>query len=95
MCCDDFPCRPFTLLRIQFLATGPGGVPVVRANGLGEAKSTQRFNLCPVRARALTVGQVSALSDFDDIAVRIADVAAYLAVLGYRLGDKLRASIFP
>src|ERR1700691_1009748 len=45
--------------------------------------------------RALPVREVGALSDFDDIAVRIADVAAYLAVLGYRRRDELGSSTFP
>jgi len=45
--------------------------------------------------RALTVGEIGALSDFDNVTVRIADVAADLAVLGDRLGDELRASTFP
>jgi hypothetical protein len=46
-------------------------------------------------ARALTVGEVGALSDFDDIAVRIADVTAYLAVFRYWFRDELRSSTFP
>jgi hypothetical protein len=46
-------------------------------------------------ARALTVAKISALSHLDDIAVRIADIAAYLAVLGYRLRDELGSSTFP
>src|SRR5260221_398338 len=37
----------------------------------------------------LTVRDVGALSDFDNVTVRIADVAAYLAVLGDRLRDEL------
>jgi len=45
--------------------------------------------------RALTVGEGSALPDFDDVAVRIADVAAYLAVLGDRRRDELGSSTFP
>jgi hypothetical protein len=45
--------------------------------------------------RASTVRQVGALSDFDNISVRIADVAARLAVLGDRLRDELRSSTFP
>ena len=44
---------------------------------------------------ALTVFEVGALSDLDDVAVRIADVAANLAVLGYRLRDELGSSAFP
>jgi hypothetical protein len=50
-------------------------------------------SLRPVRA--LTVREVGTLSDFDDIAVRIADVAADLAVLGYRRRDELGSSTFP
>src|SRR6202049_653438 len=46
-------------------------------------------------ARASTVREVGALSDLDDISVRIADVAARLAVLGDRLRDELRSSTFP
>jgi hypothetical protein len=44
---------------------------------------------------ASTVLEVSALSDLDNISVRIADVAARLAVLGDRLRDELRSSTFP
>src|SRR5580692_11290071 len=44
---------------------------------------------------ALAVGEVGALSDLDNITVRIADVAARLAVLGDRLGDELGSSTFP
>jgi hypothetical protein len=51
------------------------------------------LNLRP--GRPLTVREVGALSDFDDIAIGIADVAAYLAVLGYRLRDELGSSTFP
>jgi hypothetical protein len=41
------------------------------------------------------VGEVGALSDLDDISVRIADVAARLAVLGDRLRDEIRSPAFP
>jgi hypothetical protein len=44
---------------------------------------------------ALAVREIGALSDFDDITVRIADVTANLAVLGNRLGNELSASAFP
>jgi hypothetical protein len=44
---------------------------------------------------ALTVDLVGALSDFDNIAVRIADVAADLAVLGDRRREELGPSTFP
>src|SRR5579862_3919294 len=42
--------------------------------------------------RALTVLEGGALSDLDNITVRIADVAANLAVLGDGLGDELGSS---
>ena len=45
--------------------------------------------------RALTVREIGALSDLDDITVRIADVTANLAVLGNRLRDELGPSTFP
>ncbi len=45
--------------------------------------------------RALTVREVCALSDLDNISVRIADVAARLAVLGDRFRDEFRSSTFP
>src|ERR1700758_4539923 len=45
--------------------------------------------------RASTVRKVGALSNLDNISVRIADVAARLAVLGDRLRDELRSSAFP
>ena len=45
--------------------------------------------------RALTILEIGALSDLDNITVRIADVAARLAVLGDRLRDELRSSTFP
>jgi len=42
---------------------------------------TVRMLFC---GRALTVLEIGALSDLDDVTVRIADVAANLAVLGNR-----------
>jgi hypothetical protein len=45
--------------------------------------------------RALTVREGGALSDLDNIAVGIADVAADLAVLGYWFRDELGSSTFP
>ena len=45
--------------------------------------------------RALTVLEGGTLSDLDNITVRIADVAANLAVLGHWLGDELGSSTFP
>src|SRR5271167_4226027 len=45
--------------------------------------------------RALTVFEGGALSDLDNIPVRIADVAASLAVLGDRRREELRSPAFP
>src|SRR5689334_12124727 len=45
--------------------------------------------------RALTVGELGALSDLDNISVGIPDVAARLAILGDRLRDELGSSTFP
>jgi len=51
--------------------------------------------LAETAGRASAVGQIGALSDLDNITVRIADVAANLAVLRDRLRDELRSSTFP
>ena len=45
--------------------------------------------------RALTVLERGALSDLDNVTVRIADVAANLAILGYWRRDELGSSTFP
>src|SRR5580692_2779445 len=45
--------------------------------------------------RASSVLELGALSDLDNVTVRIPDVAACLAVLRDRLGDELRSSAFP
>src|SRR5689334_16418633 len=45
--------------------------------------------------RALTVGELGALSDLDNISVGIPDVAARLAILGDRLRDELGSSTSP
>ena len=58
-------------------------------------EQTWLFKSASRPGRALTIGEGSTLSDFDDVAVRIADVAAYLAVLGYWRGEELRSSTFP
>ncbi len=60
--------------------------PASKALGLGRIRHP---------GRASTVGEIGALSDFDDVAVRIADVAANLAVLWYRFRNELRSSTFP
>ena len=56
-----------------------------------EEKSKSEF----YPSRALTILELGALSDLDNVTVRIADVAANLAVLGYWLRDELGSSAFP
>src|SRR5580704_6393782 len=46
-------------------------------------------------AISLTVSQIGALSDLDNIAVRIAHVAANLAVFGDRFGKEFGSPAFP
>src|SRR6202162_3540924 len=48
-----------------------------------------------LRGRASPVLKVGALSDLDNVSVRIADVAANLAVLGNRFREELGSSTFP
>ena len=56
----------------------------------------KRMRRIPLQTRALTVLEVRlALSDLDNITVRIADVAARLAVLVLWLRDELGSSTFP
>lgn len=47
------------------------------------------------QGRASTVSEICALSHLDNITVRIADIAAYLSVLGNWLRDELRSPAFP
>src|SRR6202021_1295028 len=55
----------------------------------------QPFRSASHPGRVLTVDQIRALSDLNDVTVRIADVAANLAVLRYWLRDELGSSTFP
>ena len=55
----------------------------------------QSFKSASHPGRELTIREIGALPDFDDITVRIADVAAYLAVFGNRLRNELGPSAFP
>jgi hypothetical protein len=68
---------------------------IVRANRLALSGVPQAFNSASRPGRASTVRLVGALSDLDDITVRIADVAADLAVLGDWRRDELRSSTLP
>ena len=61
---------------------------------IGGSATTSRMGGI-LSAPALTIREIGALSDLDNITVRIADVAANLAVLGNRLRDELGSSTFP
>ena len=64
--------------------------------GHGErARRPHRNSSTGSRRRALAVCDGGALSHFENVTVRIADVAANLAVLGNRLGDELGSTAFP
>ena len=69
------------------------GVVTPQVHMMREAFRIRRSR--PGPRRWLTVREVGALSDLDNITVRIADIAANLAVLGYRLRDELGSSTFP
>ena len=45
--------------------------------------------------RELAVCQVGALSDFDNVTIGVADIAANLTVLRYRFGDEFCSATFP
>jgi len=84
--------RPLSLVRsgvIQIRGLGSNAIPKRQE---ATRSGTMRM-LFPGRASA--VFEVGALSDLDNISVRIADVAACLAVLGDRCRDELRSSAFP
>src|SRR4051812_15945129 len=57
--------------------------------------ATQAFKSSSHPGRSLTVLHIGALSDLDNVTIRIADIAACLAVLGDRLSDEFGASTFP
>src|SRR4051794_14280764 len=63
--------------------------------GLGYACSIELRGNMELSGRVLAVGQVSALSYFDNVTIRVANVAARLAVLWDRLGDELGSPAFP
>ena len=86
--CLNLGCLPIQgLVRLSgVVSLAPMGAP----SGHPEAfKSASR------PGRALAVLEGGALSDLDNITVRIANIAARLAVLGDRLGDELGSSTFP
>ena len=77
-----------------------GSMALLREYGAasGAANRELRFPMSQNRDmehHGLTVGEIGTLPDFDDVTVRIADVAANLAVLGNRLGDEVGSSTFP
>src|SRR5579872_5569368 len=81
--------KTFTLSVVSF---GPFVPPIWYPSFDVTANDCSRQGLA---RQALTVFEIGALSNFDNITVRIADVAAYFAVLGDRLRDELGSSTFP
>ena len=69
--------------------TKPYGQRIDRCETIGWTPRPGTLILATHPGRALTVGEIRALSDFDNVTVRIADVAADLAVLGDRRRDEL------
>jgi hypothetical protein len=67
----------------MYYETRGNAEPLLLLHGQGEA------------GRALTVREIGTLSDLNDVTIRIADIAANLAVFGYRLRDELGSSTFP
>ena len=89
-------CEHYLQLDIgQLKAQGRLQSGLFRWQWLRENELLGEISIAASPRAELTVREVGALSDFDDIAVRIADVAARLAVLGDRLRDELRSSTFP
>ena len=71
------------------------GTPIMGLNsGMGHPPPELRLD-SRIGRPASAVGKICALTNLDDVAVRIADVAADLAVFGQRLGDELGSSAFP
>jgi hypothetical protein len=91
MCSNHTRCRANSASQL----TAAERCCIVRANRLALSGVPQAFKSASRPGGALTVREAGALSDFDDIAVRIADIAAYLAVLGDRRRDELGSSTFP
>src|SRR5450755_1412067 len=74
---------------------GFGRSPTIGFPGAVKTLTPRVFDVIFIGCSFLTVREIGALSDLDNITVRIADVAARLAVLGDRLGDELGSSTFP
>src|SRR5580658_256188 len=75
--------------------TFPGAVNTLTPSVLDAVGVVMCLVSLSSRGRALTVFQVGALSHLDNVTVGIADVAANLAVLGYRRCDELRSATCP
>jgi len=69
------------------------GLDTAARKGLSEHPQPFKSESHP--GQALTVCEIGALSDLDNVTVRVADVAANLAVLGNRLRDERGPSPFP
>jgi len=71
------------------------GTPIMGLNsGMGHPPPELRLD-SRIGRPASAVGKICALTNLDDVAVRIADVAADFAVFGERLGDEFGSSTLP
>src|SRR5579871_3550593 len=79
--------------------TFPGAVKTLTPsvlNAMGAVICVVSYDALPYCPNsALTVGKIGTLSDLDNVTVRIADVAANLAVFGNRRRDELSSPAFP
>jgi len=95
---DDFPLVSRAILVVDVCFCAGSWIylseRVLNSKKKSTACSTGRHAFCN-GATCSAVRKVGALSDLDNISVRIADVAARLAVLGDRLRDEFRSSSFP
>ena len=98
MCTAIQFARAFASATVIIASTSIASLnPKSRVDLIGPFSQESRSRLIFVAQmlRWLTVGEVGALSDLDDVTVGIADIAANLAVLGDRLRDEIGSSTFP
>jgi len=94
------PDAPGIQLSIRYKSTEVVFARSILLRIFGDDHSSARSNLLPKgeghsQELLLFAGELGALSDLDNIAVRIADVAARLALFGYWFCDELRSATFP
>ncbi len=90
-------CSPYLLpkLKCSMVFTVEGWVRAADPFAYEAKGQSALFILVSLTCRALTVDLIGALADFDDVAVRIADVAPNLSIFGDWLGDEFGSATFP